>query len=91
MDLELLFQEEKEDVVSEWDKTVPIVGRGRTVYAYLMNEVYEPHVYSELCFTLEHTEADYVKLIMNNGGGMMDSMLSIIDSISKSNASHYLQ
>ena len=86
MDLELLFQEEKEDVVSEWDKTVPIVGRGRTVYAYLMNEVYEPHVYSELCFTLEHTEADYVKLIMNNGGGMMDSMLSIIDSISKSNA-----
>lgn len=86
MELELLFQEEKKDVVSEWDKDVPLIARGKVVTAYLMSEIYEPEVYSELCYTLEHTSADYVRLIMNNGGGQLDSMLSIIDAIKRSNA-----
>ena len=86
MELELLFQEEKKDVVSEWDKDVPLVARGKVVTAYLMSEIYEPEVYSELCYTLEHTSADYVRLVMNNGGGQLDSMLSIIDAIKRSNA-----
>lgn len=86
MELELLFQEEKKDVVSEWNKDVPIIARGKVVTAYLMSEIYEPEVYSELCYTLEHTSADYVRLVMNNGGGQLDSMLSIIDAIKRSNA-----
>jgi len=86
MELELLFQEEKKDVISEWDKNVPIIARGRVVTAYLMSEIYEPEVYNELCYTLEHTEADYVRLVMNNGGGDMYSMLTIIDAIKKSSA-----
>lgn len=86
MELELLFQEEKKDVVSEWAKDVPLVARGKVVTAYLMSEIYEPEVYNELCYTLEHTSADYVRLVMNNGGGSLDSMLSIIDAIKRSNA-----
>ena len=86
MEFDLVFNEEKKDVISEWDKVVPIVAKERTVAAYLMSEVYEPEAYNELCYTLEHTEADYVRLVMNNGGGQLDSMLSIIDSIAKCNA-----
>lgn len=86
MELELLFQEEKKDKLSEWDKDVPIVARGKVVTAYLMSEIYEPEVYNELCYTLEYTSADYVRLVMNNGGGQLDAMLSIIDAIRKSSA-----
>ena len=86
MEFDLLFKEEKPEVQSEWDKTIPIVAKDKVVTAYLMSEIYEPEVYNELCYTLEHTEADYVRLVMNNGGGMMDSMISIINSINKSNA-----
>ena len=86
MELELLFQEEKKDITSEWDKDVPIVARGKVVTAYLMSEIYEPEVYNELCYTLEHTSADYVRLVMNNGGGQLDAMLSILDAIKKSSA-----
>jgi ATP-dependent protease ClpP protease subunit len=86
MELELLFKEEKLDARSEWDKEVPIVAKGKVVTAYLMSEIYEPEVYNELCYTLEHTEADYVRLVMNNGGGHLDAMLSIIDAINRSSA-----
>jgi ATP-dependent protease ClpP protease subunit len=86
MELELLFKEEKKDTMSEWDKDVPITVRGKVVTAYLMSEIYEPEVYNELCYTLEYTSADYVRLVMNNGGGQLDSMLSIIDAIKRSNA-----
>lgn len=86
MELELLFQEEKKEKLSEWDKDVPIVARNKTITTYLMSEVYEPEAYNELCYTLENTEADYVRLVMNNGGGRMDSMISIIESIKRCNA-----
>ena len=87
MELELLFEEvEEKSVYSRWNKDVPLVARGKVVTAYLMSEIYEPEVYNELCYTLEHTSADYVRLVMNNGGGQLDSMLSIIDAIKRSNA-----
>ena len=87
MELELLFEEvEEKSEYSRWNKEVPLVARGKVVTAYLMSEIYEPEVYNELCYTLEHTSADYVRLVMNNGGGQLDSMLSIIDAIKRSNA-----
>lgn len=86
MELELLFQEEKKDITSEWDKVVPIIGRGKIITAYLMGEVYETEEYNELCYTLENTQAEEVRLVMNNGGGLMHSMLTLRDSISKSKA-----
>lgn len=86
MELELLFQEEKKEVQSEWEKLIPIVAKSKTVTAYLMGEVYAVEEYNELCYTLEHTEAEEVRLVMNNGGGSMDAMLTIIESIRRSNA-----
>lgn len=83
MELQLTFEEEKKDVASTWDKTVPIVARNGVVTAYLISEVYEPECYSELCYTLEHTEASQVRLVINNGGGRADAMLSIISSMNK--------
>lgn len=79
----ILFAEEKKDIQSAWDRTVPIIAKGRVVTAYLTSEIYEPECYSELCYTLENTEADEVRLIINNNGGSMDTMLDIIDSMSK--------
>lgn len=87
MELDLTFEEiQPKSEFSRWEKDIPILARGKTVTAYLQSEIYEPEVYNELCYTLEHTDADIVRLVMNNGGGMMDSMLSIIDSIGKSSA-----
>lgn len=86
MELDIVFKEEKNDVISEWDKVVPIVNKGKIVTAYLMNEIYEPHEYNELCYTLENTKAEEVRLIMNNGGGLMDTMSTIRNSILKCNA-----
>lgn len=83
MELQLTFEEDKKDVTSTWDKTVPIVARKNVVTAYLTGEIYEPECYSELCYTLEHTEADQVRLVINNAGGRADTMLSIIDSMNK--------
>lgn len=87
MELDLIFEEiEPKAEQSRWNKDVPILARVTTVTAYIQSEIYEPEVYNELCYTLENTDAKVVRLVMNNGGGMMDSMLSIIDSINKSNA-----
>lgn len=86
MELDLLFKEEKKDVVSEWDKTVPIIVKDGVVTTYLMEEIYEPSVYNELCYTLENTAAKEFRLIMNNGGGDMYAMLFIINSIKKCKA-----
>lgn len=83
MELEMVFEEEKKDIKSTWDKTVPVLVRGKVVTAYIMNEVYEPDCYNELCYTLEHTDAEQVRLIINNNGGMLDSMLSILDSMGR--------
>jgi len=87
MELELTFNEDKAPgATSEWEKAVPIIADKDTVYAYLPEEVYSVGNYCELIHTLEHTKAKTVKLIMNNGGGYMDSMLSIRSAIQKSNA-----
>ena len=83
-ELELvLFKEEKENIQSEWDKTVPIVANGKVVTVFLNDEIYEPGAYNELCYTLENTSADSVRLYMNNGGGQLDAMLSIIASMER--------
>ena len=86
MELDLIFEEKiAPGTTSAWDKTVPIIAKGNTVTAYLMSEVYEPEVYNELCYTLEHTDAEQVRLMINNNGGQLDAMLSILDSMSRCN------
>ena len=83
-ELELvLFKEEKQDTMSEWNKDVPIVAKGKVVTVFLNDEIYEPGAYNELCYTLENTSADQVRLYINNGGGQLDAMLSIIASMER--------
>ena len=83
-ELELvLFKEDKPDTISEWDKDVPIVAKGKVVTVFLNDEIYEPGAYNELCYTLENTSADQVRLYINNGGGQLDAMLSIIASMER--------
>lgn len=85
--MELIFEEVQPELeFSRWNKLVPIVETNGVVYAYMMNEVYEVNEYNELCHTLEHTTAKEVKLVLNNGGGLLDSMLTIRNSIAKSKA-----
>lgn len=79
----MLFKEEKSDIQSEWDKQIPIVSKGKVVTVFLNDEIYEPGAYNELCYTLENTSADSVRMYMNNGGGQLDSMLSIIASMER--------
>lgn len=79
----MVFKEEKSDIQSEWDKQTPIVSKGKVVTVFLNDEIYEPGAYNELCYTLENTVADEVRLYMNNGGGQLDSMLSIIASMER--------
>ena len=79
----MVFKEEKSDIQSEWDKQTPIVSKGKVVTVFLNDEIYEPGAYNELCYTLENTVADEVRLYMNNGGGQVDSMLSIIASMER--------
>lgn len=85
--MELIFKEEVEaGVTSAWDKVVPIVAKDEVVYIYMPEEVYSVAEYSELCYTLENTEAKSVRLIMNNGGGDLHAMLTIVDSMRKCKA-----
>ena len=79
----MVFKEEKKDIRSEWEKEVPIIAKNKVVTVFLNDEIYEPGAYNELCYTLENTVADEVRLYMNNGGGQLDSMLSIIASMER--------
>ena len=86
LELDLVFKEEKKDVISEWDKCVPIVVKDDVVTVYLNEEVYEVDTYNELCYTLENTKAKQVRLYMNNSGGSMETMISLIASMNKCEA-----
>ena len=86
LQVDLVFKEEKKDVISEWDKCIPIVAKEDVVTAYINEEVYEVDTYNELCYMLEHTKARQVRLYMNNGGGNMETMVSIIASMGKCKA-----
>ena len=86
LEIDLVFREEKKDIISEWDKEVPILVKDGIVTAYISREVYEVDVYNELCYTLENTKAKQVRLYINNGGGMLDTMISIVASMTKCNA-----
>lgn len=83
IELDLVFREEKKETQSEWDKLVPIIAKNKIVTVFLNGEVYEPEAYNELCYTLENTNADQVRLYINNAGGILNSALSIIASMDR--------
>ena len=82
--MELIFEEvEDKAEFSRWTKTVPIIPGKNIITAYLLEEVYSPSAYAELCYTLEHTDAEQVVIVINNDGGELASTLSIVDSMSR--------
>ena len=85
-ELLLTFPEDSEDRKSTWDNYVPIVSKGDIVTMYLMDGIDEPALYAEMCYTLENTDAKKVVLKINNGGGHIDSYLSMLESIKRSKA-----
>lgn len=84
MEVELVFDEiiEKSEI-SRWDKDVPVIPGKNIITVYLLEEVYSPATYAELCHTLEHTSAEQIIMVINNNGGELASTLSIIDSMSR--------
>ena len=82
--MELIFEEIQPEIEhSRWSKVVPIVEKDGVVTACLMGEIVNVEEYNELCYTLENTKAKEVRLIINNMGGQLSSMLSIIASMEK--------
>ena len=75
-----------------WGQYVPItvVGKaktGKTYDIYLTESIEAPHVYSRLVHVLNTaTKKDKVNLIINNGGGFVDSSFMIIDAMKRSKA-----
>lgn len=86
LELEMVFKEENEETTSEWGKLTPIVETNGVVSVYLNGLVDVPEAYNELYHTLVHTEADEIRIMLNNGGGNMDTALSIIQSMGQCNA-----
>lgn len=84
LELDILFEEVDSKLeFSRWSKSVPILKNGTVVTVFLNEEVYNIGTYDELCYTLENTKATQVRIRLNNGGGDIDSMLSIIDSMKR--------
>ena len=85
---ELIFPAESKDTVSKWHEYVPIIENKKLneVTIHLMDGIEAPSLYAEACYVLEHTDADKVILRINNGGGHLDTYLSLAEAIKRSNA-----
>lgn len=72
---------------SIWDKVVPIVTTRFHTDAYILDQIEEPTLYSELCHKLRISEkGDTFTIHLNTPGGMIDSTMMIIDAIKSSKA-----
>ena len=69
-----------------WDEYCPIIKKdvgGNTIMSmYLTEGIEAPSVYNELCHELRAlTTHDEVHMYINNGGGIIDSMVMIVDAM----------
>jgi ATP-dependent protease ClpP protease subunit len=74
-----------------WDEYCPILKKevdGSTIMSvYLTEGIEAPSVYNELCHELRSLgPQDEVHMYINNGGGIIDSMVMIVDAMSASEA-----
>jgi len=70
-----------------WQEYVPIIINGRTVDIYLTDEIKTPSTYNQLIHTLNTAyPGDTINLVINNGGGSVDSAFMIVDAITNSDA-----
>ena len=74
-----------------WDEYCPIIEKEvddrKYLSAYLTEGIEAPSVYNELCHKLRGLSTrDEVHLHINNGGGVIDSMVMIVDAINSCEA-----
>ena len=74
-----------------WESYVPIVkteGKHGNIYdVYLTSEIEVPRVYNELISTLKlASKKDTINIMINNGGGVIDSGLMIHNAINRTKA-----
>ena len=82
-----LMTSKRKKIYTEWDKIVPIIKEGNNITAYLCTVIEEPGVYAELYHTLRKaTEDQNITLVLNSGGGIVDTALMLMDGIRNSKA-----
>lgn len=70
-----------------WAKHVPIVEKDGTTFVYLNDEIEIPGLYSELIHNLYNaTEDDSFAIIINNGGGVVETAVMLVDAINRTPA-----
>ena len=70
-----------------WEKHVPIKVSDGTTFAYLNDEISIPALYSELVHKLyTATPEDNFVLIINNGGGVVETAIMLVDAMKRSAA-----
>ena len=73
---------------SVWDNYVPIIQEKNVTKVYLTDTIEEPSMYNELCYKLySASPAEEFQLFINNGGGLIDSAVMILDALKYTKAS----
>lgn len=71
----------------EWNKHVPIKEVEDVNYLYFTNDVVDPHIYNEAIHKLlTANENDNFVLVINSGGGDVESAIMLVDAIRRSEA-----
>ena len=82
-----LMTSQRKEIYTEWDKLVPVIREQDKITAYLCTEIESPDEYAELYHTLcNATEGQKINLVINSGGGVVDTALMVMDGIRRSKA-----
>jgi len=80
--MEFILEPEMQKSDSVWDNYVPIVCRGNSYTVYLTDSIQVPAEYNQLIHLLDSLESYHnVDMIINNGGGAVDSAFMIRDAM----------
>ena len=71
----------------QWQKHAPIVTEDKTTFVYLNDEIESPGMYNELVHKLyTATPDDTFVFVINNGGGIVNSAVMIVDAMKRTAA-----
>lgn len=71
----------------EWNKPVPLKVEGNTTYIYFTDDIQSPAIYNEAVHKLlTAEEGSEVILMINSGGGDVESAIMLVDAVRRSAA-----